>query len=756
MKKQRIRVHQGQFYVDDYPTLLMAGEIHYFRLPKSLWEVHLQRLKAAGCRVVSTYVPWLIHEPLPGTFEFQGQTLEQYDLGAFLTLCEAHGFLVFLRPGPYVMAELHAEGLAADLHTLAELKPLTWGKVPVSNGQIDLLHPTYLARVKTYYQELFNFIKPFLAKEGGPVELIQLDNEVGMLAWVSQSPPLTDDVVTALGDDFDRINYQFLSGAHERGHQRLGQLLRERYARYIGYLKELVTQEIGETITLVNIHGTSGGRGLTFPIGYSQLLLTFNEHVIGTDIYYERLSLRNAHDYYWINSNLNALKHPQTPATCLEFNAGNSNFGDNLGGDDTVDSMDKKIRLLLIQGHKLINFYLFSGGMNPTTHPSYTTANGRIAITGERHGFAAPVKLSGAITPMYTQMQKTLKRWAVYGPSITWQKEVTSTMSFGLMLDHYMTESMRHGTEIEALKVHLTQQREGAFIETFFKHALLLHTPMQTVHLERQSLDVKQHPILVISSAAYMAKSIQEKLVTYLQDGGKLLSLGALPTHTLDGEACTRLLDYLEIEPLEALHDTSTTPVIICSDNPIEGYHTFKAPFAQRMKHAYDCATHDREGFALSYVRDRIVWLTHAYPGYPYLTQRWLDHLGVEKPLQVEADGAVYVFKTEAQGGALVHILNFESVPVTVRFTAFPFKEIIVRAYDNLILPLGYRLDDVTLSATCEVLEASQGRWTFETCGLAQDVLLTTSRRLTSEYCVLTADGYRCHLPASVTPVTIE
>jgi beta-galactosidase len=756
MNKQRLSIKEGQFYLDGQATLLMAGEIHYFRLPKSLWALHLERLKESGCQVVSTYVPWLIHEPTEGTFEFEGETLEQYDLKAFIDLCKSYGFIVFLRPGPFVMAELHGEGVASYIHDKPFLKPLTWDKKIVPNGQIDVLHPYFLSRVEAYFEALFKFLKPYLEAQGGPVSLIQLDNEVGMLAWVSQSPPLTDDIIQDLGSDFNRKTYQFYEGTFARGHQKLGYLLRKRYSKYIEFLHKIVQNHAENMITLVNIHGTSGGRGLTFPIGFSQLVETFKDHIIGTDIYYENLDIRKSHDYYLINSMLNALKNPSTPATCLEFNAGNSNFGDNLSGIDTTDSMDKKIRLLFIQGHKLINFYLFSGGMNPLTHSSYETSNRRIAITGERHGFSAPVKLNGETTPMFKQMQQTLSILNVYGKEIAFQEEVTSNLTIGLILDYYMTDSMRHGTEIEALKTDLTMHREGAFVETFLKQALLLHIPMQSIHLELDHCDPKKHPILVLNTASYMASAIQQKLIDYLKAGGKLFLLGALPIKNLKGEIDQSLIDYLEIEPLEFLSSQTHPGLMLKSDQPIEGYHSFNASFAQRMRHNHESAYHDLDNHKVSYISDQVVWLTHHYPGYLYITKRWLDHLGVKPPLKTKTSGFIYVFKTESKHGALLHLLNFESHDVTVFFEDFIFDQITVKAYDSIMVPIHYHIHGATITSTCELIDVSNDHFTFETNGLSQIVMIDTNHSFENMDYIKTDQGYLFHLKASIHPVILK
>ena len=58
------------------------------------------RAKALGLNTIQTYVAWNLHEPKAGTFNFDGIA----DLVSFLKHCQKHGFLVMLRPGPYICA----------------------------------------------------------------------------------------------------------------------------------------------------------------------------------------------------------------------------------------------------------------------------------------------------------------------------------------------------------------------------------------------------------------------------------------------------------------------------------------------------------------------------------------------------------------------------------------------------------------------------------------------------------------------------
>jgi beta-galactosidase GanA len=73
--------------------------VRYFRLDRSDYGDRLVKLKAAGANRVATYVPWLLHEPNEGQFDFT-----TYDLASFLDE-RARVSLLALRPGPYRNSE---------------------------------------------------------------------------------------------------------------------------------------------------------------------------------------------------------------------------------------------------------------------------------------------------------------------------------------------------------------------------------------------------------------------------------------------------------------------------------------------------------------------------------------------------------------------------------------------------------------------------------------------------------------------------
>ncbi|WP_278531387.1 glycoside hydrolase family 35 protein [Enterococcus asini] len=150
------------FMLNGQPFKIISGAIHYFRLPTSQWEDSLYNLKALGANTVETYLPWNIHEPAEGVFDFAGMK----DVEAFVSLAQRLGLWVILRPSVYICAEWEFGGLPAWL---------------LKEGGIRLrsTDERFMSRVANYYQELLPRLAPLQVTQGGPVLMMQIENEYG-------------------------------------------------------------------------------------------------------------------------------------------------------------------------------------------------------------------------------------------------------------------------------------------------------------------------------------------------------------------------------------------------------------------------------------------------------------------------------------------------------------------------------------------------------------------------------------------------
>ena len=156
---------RDNFYGDGKPIKIISGAFHYFRTVPEYWRDRLEKLKAMGCNTVETYIPWNMHEPEKGKFQFNGIL----DVERFVRLAQELGLYVILRPSPYICAEWEFGGLPAWL--LRE------------NGmRLRINYAPFIRHVEEYYRVLMPKLVPLQYTKGGPVILMQVENEYGYYA----------------------------------------------------------------------------------------------------------------------------------------------------------------------------------------------------------------------------------------------------------------------------------------------------------------------------------------------------------------------------------------------------------------------------------------------------------------------------------------------------------------------------------------------------------------------------------------------
>ena len=154
---------QKTFLKDGKPFNYVSGSFHYSRVPPYYWRDRLQKMYAAGLDAIQFYVPWNVHEPYPGQYDFEGQQ----DLVRFITIAHEVGLLVLLRAGPYICGEWEYGGFPA------------WLLTENPNMIVRSSDPSFLKPVDAWFGEFLPKIKPLLYENGGPVVMVQLENEYG-------------------------------------------------------------------------------------------------------------------------------------------------------------------------------------------------------------------------------------------------------------------------------------------------------------------------------------------------------------------------------------------------------------------------------------------------------------------------------------------------------------------------------------------------------------------------------------------------
>ncbi|KQQ05939.1 MULTISPECIES: glycoside hydrolase family 35 protein [unclassified Rathayibacter] len=162
MTTARFAIGATDFELDGRPHRILSGALHYFRIHPDLWADRIHKARLMGLNTIETYVAWNAHEPQRGSWRAD----DGLDLGRFLDLVAAEGMHAVVRPGPYICAEWDNGGLPAWL--------LRDPEVGVRRSE-----PHYLAAVSEYLRRVYAIVAPRQIDVGGPVVLVQIENEYG-------------------------------------------------------------------------------------------------------------------------------------------------------------------------------------------------------------------------------------------------------------------------------------------------------------------------------------------------------------------------------------------------------------------------------------------------------------------------------------------------------------------------------------------------------------------------------------------------
>jgi beta-galactosidase len=174
----------GHFLLDGRPFQIRSGEMHYMRVPREYWRDRLKKMRAMGLNTVCTYAFWNGHEPEPGKFDFSGNN----DIAAFIRTAQEEGLWAIVRPGPYGCAEWEWGGYPYWLARIPGLK-------------VRSMDPRFIEACRRYMTALGQQIAPLQITRGGPLIMVQVENEYGSYGNDKVYLRTIRDMITAAGID---------------------------------------------------------------------------------------------------------------------------------------------------------------------------------------------------------------------------------------------------------------------------------------------------------------------------------------------------------------------------------------------------------------------------------------------------------------------------------------------------------------------------------------------------------------------------
>jgi hypothetical protein len=165
-------------------------EIHYYRVPRERWELMLLRARQSGANAVSSYIPWIHHEPEQGRVDLSGATAPERDLVGFVQLCADAGLGFIAKPGPFVDSEMLGGGVPT---WLIRHRPDLWARrfdgEPLRHSdsfdeRLSYDHPEHQLLAAGWLKAVAVALEPFAPPAASTLWAWQIDNEApgdGML-----------------------------------------------------------------------------------------------------------------------------------------------------------------------------------------------------------------------------------------------------------------------------------------------------------------------------------------------------------------------------------------------------------------------------------------------------------------------------------------------------------------------------------------------------------------------------------------------
>lgn len=677
------------YRVNGQPVYLNSGEFHYFRVPKSDWRRRMELFKQAGGNCLATYVPWVIHEPQEGNFVFGTEPFN--DLESFLETANQAGLYVIARPGPYQYSELLYAGLP---HWLCEEYPEILaqdaGGQVINPYSVSYLHPLFLNKAHRWFDRVCPILARYTVYQGGPIAFVQVDNELaGMHLWFS-GPDYHPETM-GFGQPngrfprFLRQRYGSLSALNQayamektsfedvppiamQGSSSLPELRRRKdyIDFYLGtvaeYARTLAEWLAEDSLDLPIIHN-SGNPEMNALFKETNAVMGEN-FVLGSDHYYnldQNWPQNNPTPQYArrVFTSLEMLRLMGFPPTVFEMPGGSASHWPPVTPEDARACYLTNLALGM-KGH---NYYIFTGGPNPPGTGANT----------DLYDYGAGIGANGEIRPLY-QVQK---EFGVFIQDHPWLAEAGREADCRFTLDWQQARSYLYWQERGEFLLSSPQawkfMQEGPLTTAFCAGLSPIFCDLESDDWTRD----RGTPV-VITASTVMPAVQQERIISFLQNGGKALIAPLLPEYDENWQPCSRLRDFLGAGRQYPSGKTPTRLNIAGVSNVNNSGQAFfwtAAPDGAEV-----IGTDERSGALVAWavrfagggeaVLLGLQWL-HGMRGHAWMFSSLLGRLGL-KPKVKCSNPNVWTSLRTSGDHSMLFLLNLLSAPMTAEVTCQP------------------------------------------------------------------------------------
>jgi beta-galactosidase len=427
----------------------------------------------------------------------------------------------------------------------------------------EFLHYTFL-----WYDKIMPIISNHQEKNGGPIIMMQVCNEVGVFQWLTGRIDYHDSVIKLFKNfivekyktieslnntygtnfsSFDDVKAPIRKIENRQdycAYYDFHLFYRHYYALYLDTLSKKIRSYNIDLQLTHNIPGWIYGNAAELPMlisTYEEIMRTRKDISFGLDHIPEFFSFRNAHSDLSCNKILEAMQ-PHAPVWAAEFQAGTR--------EHQVKSDAKDLETFyyasLAHGIKSFNYYMFSQGINPSGKGFF----------GKTFYFQTPVDAKAKKSALYNSIKK-VDAFISKEKEELLLSEAKSDLCVALYKPYFYTElttsQMLREKRLDVAKLGLALDprfvREELFFNGLLRSLQTLNFNYDIKDLETTSIEkLLEYKQLWITATEFMDAGTQDLLVSYVNAGGHLIIYPAIPTLDLYLNPCTIIKDGFDLQ----------------------------------------------------------------------------------------------------------------------------------------------------------------------------------------------------------------
>ena len=676
-------VEKGVFMLDGKPMVFLSADYPYYRDSIGNWSDRIEKLKEMGCNVITFYVPWRHHQVGVKEYDFVGSMKANKDVCQFIELIHKAGLYAVVKPGPFIHAETDFGGLPDNVSgteigeswTNAKGNAVVWhNPLPAPmNAKFRDLAEDYFSAVNE------QVVKPNLYPKG-PVIALQVLNE-GTYSDGQHAPTAYDYSDSAIAFYRESLAERF--GSVTAFSETTGYPI-EKWED-LPLPRELSLGKLASLKDIVPFMLWSENQNKTQGELYGRFSDTLEKSVPhffninppladtrGYDYWLTRVTPETMPIEYGFTNWIGVVSHDETAFLrylLLVKRARGINLEENWGFSKLYDWRYQYHHIPFYQ--TVLAMALGATGFNVYTGVSTDQWDDGIDTKQQKpYPDCSPITQNGECTDK-SALLKRLNRFLKEFQNVILSGKRENRTAFGVYTPYsYLSCYASEASEFSAFGQKPVRSGFKA-LDAFMQTQLVQNRDFTIANIEFDSVDsLMQHDTLVVVGGFFMSEAVQEKLIAYVKQGGRLLWLGELPSHDEYFNEKSVLAEVVSDAKRLSETNIGDGQIVYSPENPFEsgGVSNIFAHIIEKYcgKSTLNCETaytfmYEHDGQKLVYV---LSFLTSA-----------LEHVvtidGEQLTVNLPAKGAAIVALGESTiDGALVKGINdYDGCSVTPAVT---------------------------------------------------------------------------------------